>query len=312
MHAVVPDGYLNEDRNLTLFTFRKLNTNLFFMKNSNTLLLAIALFVAIACQPKPENLDMDNFFAWCVVPFDSENRSPEQRIAMLKALGFNAYAYDWRQRHLPEMAHELLLAQENDVAVTAIWMWIDVADSVGQLNPDNEKIFKIIEETGTKTQLWIGISETWLEGLSHDSSMAKSVEMVRYLSERASILGCKIGLYNHGGWFGNPKNQVALIKKIPEQDLGIIFNFHHAHELLAVFPALVDEMKPYLWAVNLNGMKEEGPKILPIGKGDLEQTMIELMKERGYDGPFGILGHVEEADVRVILERNLEGLKSIW
>jgi hypothetical protein len=68
-------------------------------------------------------------------------------------------------------------------------------------------------------------------------------------------------------------------------------------------------MMPYLWAVNLNGMKEEGPKILPIGKGNLEGEMIRLLEEKGYRGPYGVLGHVEEADVKVILERNLEGLR---
>jgi hypothetical protein len=230
---------------------------------------------------------------------------------MLHELGFKSYAYDWRQKHLPEMAHELDLAQKNNIEVTAVWMWIDVADSVGGLSADNEQIFSIIKETGTRTQLWIGISEAWLEGLSDDSCMVKSEAMVKYLGERAAPLGCKIGLYNHGGWFGNPVNQVRLIKKMPTLDLGIIFNFHHAHELLNGFPALVDEMVPYLWAVNLNGMREEGPKILPIGSGDQEKTMLNVLKDKGFSGPFGILGHVEDADVRMVLEGNLNGLKNI-
>jgi len=283
------------------------------MKNMNAYLLMISILIVLFnCSTKTENtLDMDNYFAWCIVPFDNQNRTPEQRMEMLHELGFKSYAYDWRQKHLPEMAHELELAQKNNININAIWMWISEEDSVGGLSADNEQILRIIEETGTKMQLWIGISETWLDELSDDSSMIKSIEMVSYLSDRASQLGCKIGLYNHGGWFGDPVNQVKLIKKLPERDLGIIFNFHHAHELLDDFPALAEEMIPYLWAVNLNGMRAEGPKILPIGKGNLEKDMIAVLRDKGFVGPYGVLGHIEEADVQIVLQRNLEGLKSI-
>ena len=94
-------------------------------------------------------------------------------------------------------------------------------------------------------------------------------------------------------------------------DMGIIFNFHHAHELLVDFPSLVDEMLPYLWTVNLNGMRAEGPKILPIGEGNLEKEMLSTFVGKGYSGPYGILGHVEEEDVEIVLKRNLEGLRGI-
>ncbi len=264
------------------------------------------------CEPSNSvQLDMDNYYAWCIVPFDSKERTPEQRIEMLKELGFKSYAYDWREKHLSEMSHELAMARANNIDVNAVWMWIDVADSVGSLSTLNEQILDIIDETETETQLWIGISESWFEGLNHDESMSKAISMISYLSDRASELGCKIGLYNHGGWFGDPANQVALIKSLPEKDLGIIFNFHHAHELLDNYQELVDIMTPYLWAVNLNGMKIEGPKILPIGHGDLEKDMIMLLEDHGFDGPYGILGHVEDCDAKVILRRNLEGLLGI-
>ena len=58
-------------------------------------------------------------------------------------------------------------------------------------------------------------------------------------------------------------------------------------------------------------MRAEGPKILPIGKGNLEKDMIDVLENKGYHGPYGILGHIEEADVKIVLERNLKGLKSI-
>ena len=282
-------------------------------KHPLRIFLIFTLFATLsACSSdKQPALDMDNYFAWCIVPFDSQNRTPAQRMEMLKKLGFQSYAYDWRQKHLAEMKEEFNLAKQNNIHVSAVWMWIDVADSVGHLSADNETILEILKDTELKTQLWMGISEAYFAGLSEEESMAKAVAMVSYLSDRAAALGCKVGLYNHGGWFGDPVNQVKLINAMPGKSLGIIFNFHHAHELLDQYPALVDVMLPYLWAVNLNGMKAEGPKILPIGSGDREGWMMNVLKEKGFTGPFGILGHVDDADVKIILEQNLEGLRSL-
>lgn len=256
-------------------------------------------------------MNTDRCFAWCIVPFDSENRTPEERIEMLKKLGFGGYAYDWREKHLSEMAKELVLAKENNIEVNAIWMWINVADSVGALSENNKRILEIIDSTNTKTQLWVGISEAWFEGLSNDASLTKASEMIGYVSKRASGLGCKVGLYNHGGWYGDPNNQVDIIKSLKDENIGIIFNFHHAHDLLWDYPKMVDVMMPHLWAVNLNGMREKGPKILPIGKGDIEQTMVGILEQKGYQGPYGILGHVEDSDVGIILKMNLDGFKAL-
>ena len=135
--------------------------------------------------------------------------------------------------------------------------------------------------------------------------------MVSYLSNEADKIDCKIGLYNHGGWFGNPDNLVKIIQSLPNQDIGVIFNFHHAHSLLGNYNDLVKNMVPYLWAVNLNGMKTGGPKILTIGKGEEEKNMIEILKSNGFKGPWGILGHKADEDVEKVLLENLEGLKSI-
>jgi hypothetical protein len=45
------------------------------------------------------------------------------------------------------------------------------------------------------------------------------------------------------------------------------------------FDALVKTIRPYLWVVNLNGMRPEGPKILPFGTGTHEQQMLQRILE---------------------------------
>ena len=265
----------------------------------------------ISCkeQDKKQLVNKDSIYAWCIVPYDSVNRTPKERISMLKELGIKKYAYDWREKHLSTMATELRLAKENNVEVIAVWMWIDEAqDSVGNLNEAIEKVFDIIEEVNYEGQIWMSFHENYFDDLSDAQSVEKGAEMIDYLSSRAKSLNCKLALYNHGGWFDEPVNQIKIIKALPDSDLGIVYNFHHAHHQIEAFPEIVDTMLPHLWYVNLNGLRQEGPKILTIGEGNHEMQMIQTLKDKGYDGDFGILGHVEDADVEEILRANLNGL----
>ena len=257
------------------------------------------------------DLNMDNYFAWCIVPFDNQNRTPEERVEMLKNLGIESYAYDWRMEHLPEMAKEIELARENDIEINAVWMWIDNSNSIGNLSAGNQKVLDVLEETGLKTQIWMSFPENYFEAMTQEERVEKAVNMISYICDEAEKRGCTVGLYNHGGWFGNPDNLVKIVKALPEKKVGIIFNFHHAHELLDDYSEMVENMMPHLWAVNLNGMNPEGPKILPIGEGSEEERMIQILEEKGYDGPYGILGHRTDADVKLVLQKNIEGLKSI-
>lgn len=274
--------------------------------------VALLMILNIYCTTKqPKELDMKNYFAWCIVPFDNLNRNPEERISMLKELGFVSYAYDWRTEHLSEMVKEINLARENGIKIDGVWMWIDKNNSVENLSEDNKKVFDIIQKTGLKTQIWLSFPENYFERLSEDERMTEAVKMVSYISDKAEKHGCTVGLYNHGGWFGNPDNQVKIIEALPEKKLGIIFNFHHAHEMLDEYPEMVEKMMPYLRAVNLNGMNPEGPMIVTIGDGSKEAEMIKILEEKGYKGPYGILGHRTDADVKQVLQKNLEGLKSI-
>ncbi|MDB9720631.1 hypothetical protein OAE03_02040 [Winogradskyella sp.] len=105
---------------------------------------------------------------------------------------------------------------------------------------------------------------------------------------------------------------MRIIEALPNHDLGIIFNFHHAHYTLETYSEHIPKLLSYLWCINLNGMKAEGPKIITIGQGDLEKDMILELINLGYKGPFGILGHVKCGDSERILQDNLNGLQNIF
>jgi len=48
-----------------------------------------------------------------------------------------------------------------------------------------------------------------------------------------------------------------------------------------------------------------------VGDGDEEVNMLKQLIASGYQGPIGILGHLENVDVKDILRGNLEGVEKI-
>jgi len=274
----------------------------------------IGILLISACAPNAseQQLNFENLHAWCIVPFDKEKRNPEERIEMLKELGIKKYAYDWREEHLSSTAQELNLAKQNGIEVISVWMWIDDdEDSVEQLSESNQQLLNILETVGYQGEIWLGFNANYYENLSGADAIHKAVDMIGYLNQKANELSCKVAIYNHGDWIGNPLNQIKIIESIPDGNIGVIYNFHHGHEHIANFESLAKTMVPYLWHVNLNGMNKDGPQILPIGKGQHEKDMIQALLNNGYKGDFGILGHVEERDVKLVLEENLEGLHQL-
>ncbi|MFG6686073.1 sugar phosphate isomerase/epimerase family protein [Mariniflexile sp. HNIBRBA6329] len=255
----------------------------------------------------------DNLIPWSIVGFDVKERTPKERIDMLQRLGFNRYAYGNRPKHIPTMQQEWELAKENNIKIDAVWLYVNLKkDQPNALKPESEAVFENLEAVGLKTQIWIGFEPTYFENLTEEESLEQTVAMVSYLSKRASSLGCKIALYNHGGWFGKPENQLKITEALPNENIGVIFNFHHAHEDLENYSKNIKTLLPYLWCVNLNGMKKDGPKIITLGEGNLEKDMIQQLLDLKYSGPFGILGHVKGGDPEIILQQNLEGLQQLF
>jgi sugar phosphate isomerase/epimerase len=78
-------------------------------------------------------------------------------------------------------------------------------------------------------------------------------------------------------------------------------------------------MKPYLLCLNLNGMAGKDTlikgslenKILPVGSGIYEKAVIQAIIDSGYDGPFGIIGHLPTQDAEKSLRDNIAGLDSV-
>ncbi len=273
----------------------------------------LLLVLLCSCSQKNENLfKIEEISPWCILDFDALNRSPEQRITMLKEMGFTKYGFNKGKGDLSRMKKEFRLAQESDIEITSIFLWLNAKrDSVGKLSPSNLELLENLAEVEQKPALWLSFSDNFFTNRTHEESLDFSMEMIRYIKTKADELDCPLALYNHHGWFGNPRNQLEILKRLDDPSISMVYNFHHAHEYIEEFPAIAKEIKPHLSYVNVNGVKKEGPQILTIGKGDYEFTMLKVLLEEGYEGPWGILGHLKTEDVQQVLERNAKGLQEL-
>jgi sugar phosphate isomerase/epimerase len=248
--------------------------------------------------------DPDNRVAWCIVPFDAKKRGPEERVAMLKRLGFKHYAYDWRAEHLPSFDRELQLLKKNDIELTAVWF-------PAELNADARTILELLKKHQVKTRLWVTMGDPAPGAKEQSEKVAVACKILRPIAEEAARIDCRVGLYNHGNWFGEPENQLAVLENLKLPNVGLVYNLHHGHDHLNRFPELLKKMQPHLYALNLNGMVPRGDrigrKILPLGKGELDLELLRAIRDSGYKGRIGILGHTQD-DAELRLLDNLDGL----
>ena len=245
-----------------------------------------------------DHLDEDRLVAWCIVPFDGENRGPAERAAMLKRLGLTRCAYDWRARHVPTFEAEILEYRKHGIEYFAFW-------------GEHDEAFALFEKHGLRPQIWKTLGSP--EAATREERIRLAAEQMLPLVARTRALGSKLGLYNHGGWGGEPANLVAVCEYLHARHeathVGIVYNLHHGHGHIDDFGRSLEMMTPHLLCLNLNGMNTAAqPKILQIGQGEHDLEMLRTIAASRYRGPIGVLGHTQD-DVEVRLRDNLDGLR---
>jgi len=256
----------------------------------------------------PENFKTENLAAWCIAfRWDAVGRSPADRAQLMSDLGIGRFVYNWRADDNPNFEEEIRQCREKGIEYFAFWN-------------ENEEAFALFEKYGMTPQIWKTCPSP-KEETQEERVSAAAKRMLPY-AKRAQQMGSKFGLYNHRNWGGHPENLVAVARALHSMgcdNVGIVYNFHHAHDEMDRFAEYLELMKPYLLCLNLNGMTDKEivnhktleNKILPIGEGKYEATMINTVLESGYDGPIGIIDHMPATDSERQLRANLEGLETI-
>ena len=220
---------------------------------------------------------------------------------MLSELGITRLAYDWRAEHVKQFEAEILACQKHGIEFFAFW-------------GEHPAAFALFEKHRVKPQIWKTLREP-----KSATTQAEKVEVAAQallpLARRCARFGGKLGLYNHGGWGGDPTNLVAVCQRLHALDMthvGIVYNWHHGHDQIDRWSESLRRMQPWLLCLNLNGMnRNASPKILAMGQGAHERGMLQAVLDSGYDGPIGILDHQSRRDARDVLRENLNGLRDI-
>ena len=277
------------------------------------LLLAFLYTLPVHAQQQADGIfARENLMAWCIVPFDAAKRGPEARAQMLADMGIKKLAYDWRAEHIPTFDEEIEALARHGITLQAFWF-------PAGLNEDAQAILAALKRHNVKTELWVTLNGGDIE-CSPEEQAQRVIDhsaIIRPIAEAAAAQGCTVGLYNHGGWFGEPRNQIAIIEALRKDgfdNVGIVYNQHHGHAHVDDFARLLEDMLPYLYAINLNGMDRDGDaggrKILPIGVGELDKHLLAIIQASRYSGPIGILNHTDR-DAETVLLENLTGLERL-
>lgn len=265
------------------------------------LVVLLSLLAAVArASDNAAPFQRANTVAWCIVPFDGLKRSPAARAEMVRSLGLTKVAYDWRAEHVAEFESEILEYRRHGLEFFAFWNTHDEA-------------FRLFKKHNLRPQIWQTAPSP--DGATQEERVVAAATRLLPAVQRARELGSRFGLYNHGGWGGEPENLVAVceyLRRVHGADhVGIVYNFHHGHAHVDRLAAALAAMKPHLLCLNLNGMMRDGDrrgmKIYPLGQGELDVTLLRLVSQSGYRGPVGIIGHTQD-DVELRLRDNLEGL----
>ena len=127
----------------------------------------------------------DNLVAWCIVPFDAKQRTPEQRAEMLARIGLKRFAYDWRGQHLPTFDAEIAALKRHRIELTAVWF-------PAQLDADARTILAALERHKLTPQLWVsaGAAETG----NDEQRVAAAADVFRPIATEAARIGCTVGV----------------------------------------------------------------------------------------------------------------------
>lgn len=279
------------------------------MKRLLLFLSALSLCSA-GLLPAADLFDKSNLVAWCIVPFDEAKRWPEERAAMLEKMGVKKFVYDYRAEHIPQWDDELTALKKHHIELFGWWF-------PTSMNEEAKKTLALFKRHGVHPQLWVNGNGGAIEvkdEADQKARIAKEIERLKPIAQAAVEIGSQVVLYNHGSWYGEPENAIAIIEAMKGQginNVGMVYNLHHGHGHLDRLAKVLPKMLPYLACFNLNGMDvggdAKGRKILPLGVGTEDVKVLRILRASGYSGPVGILNHTN-ADAEGRLLDNLDGL----
>ena len=274
---------------------------------------------ATAAEPQtssktPDPFAQGNLHAWAYEEYDSVQRTPDERAQVLQQLGISRAGYIARDpARVAEFEAYVIAYQKYGIQLVAAWTPLHTDKPLDE--PHVRTFLDVVRRHNLKLQWWFTLEH--MEEHQEGERIERAAAQIRQLIPAAKSISCDLVLYGHGRdhWFTQIENQIAVIERVkrdaPSARLGIVYNFHQSHAQMDRLKDVFPRLKPYLSAVNLDGMRAEGPQIITLGQGDREAGMIKIIRESGWTGCVGIISHNRKVDARVSLQQNLEGLRAV-
>ena len=139
---------------------------------------------------------------------------------------------------IPTFDAEMEALRRHAIELTAWWF-------PTTLNDEARLILDVLKRHKIKTQLWVtGAGGPATTAQEQQTRVAAEARRIRPIAEEAARIGCTVALYNHGGWFGDPDNQMAIIEELKLPNVGIVYNLHHGHDHLDRFGEVLKKKIP--------------------------------------------------------------------
>jgi len=252
------------------------------------------------------------FFAMDTGLRDDPARTSAKQARLLKELGYAGVG--WSPAQIPEM---LAACDAEGLKMFNVYVGVEIGPT-NRAAPDH--IVRVIEQLkGRDTALWLYVQSKAFKTPSDEAGDADAVALLRDIAERAQQAGLKVSLYPHTWfWMERVQDAVRLAKKVDRPNVGVTFNLCHCIKVgdAARIGGLLEQAKPYLTFVTLNGADGEGDwsrLIQPLGQGTFDvSAVLKELKGLGYAGPVGLQHYGVKGDAREKLGQSINAWRALF
>jgi len=251
------------------------------------------------------------FFAMDTGLRNDPARTPAQQARLLKELGYAGVG--WSPAQIPEM---LAACDAEGLKMFNVYIGVEIGPT-NRVAPEHV-VRAIAALKGRDTALWLYVQSQAYKTPSDEAGDAGAVALLRDIADRAQAAGLKVSLYPHTRfWMERLQDAVRLAKKAERPNLGVTFNLCHCIKVgdAARIGDLLDQAKPYLTFVTVNGADSEGDwsrLIRPLGEGTFDVgAVLNKLKAIGYTGPVGLQHYGIKGDAREKLGQSMQAWRAL-
>jgi len=241
------------------------------------------------------------------VPF----KTVEERVRVLKELGYDGIG-SAKPSAGEQLKKRLKLYDEAQLKLFSFYVG-------GRLGAQGHTYNPVITEMIADLKGRDVVIELYVQGSRKTNTDEQAVALIREIADQAKQSDLRVVLYPHAGFYiDRIGDAVRVAKKTNRDNVGVMFNlchFLHVEPKSDLQAALVNA-KPLLWRASISGAEEGGRSwgelIQTLDRGSFNQaTVIELLREVGFDGVIGLQCYAIRGDARDNLKRSMAAWRKL-